>query len=364
MDLDMGSGAFCLRSIPPAAVNSRLEEALKVYKDVWSAFYTWEETWCEGIIRECAKLAGQPSIRTRNHDDNVPLEFHFKPSKGAAFCENFTVEHFNASEESERYSTMYCSNTNEEAKKPYSYPHYESCTPGLRNEVKVDTHCGALAFIPYADDEAFKIDQYLLYIDLFAWQSDFPDPDWELIELEVMTRLVADCSWGLSLREVDQLRILRKSRISLNSGLLWDISQRDVLNWTLPGTPKLSEDFVQHGSDVVRHIDNNFPHFCPKLYCLRFFCGAHGTLFHHWDGIDHPKPKKTSEDLRKESSGNRRCGESCFRLVYSEDAPLEMVAWENEEDITLVESILKILPDTSPCDLAIICRKRCSEERP
>lgn len=37
--------------------------------------------------------------------------------------------------------------------------------------------------------------------------------------------------------------------------------------------------------------------------------------------------------------------------------------WENEDDITLVESVLKILPDTSPCDLAIICRKQCSEGR-
>ncbi|KAG6889607.1 hypothetical protein C0995_016133 [Termitomyces sp. Mi166 len=222
MDLDTDFNTLDLvGSTPP--VDSLIEKVLEVYRAVWNEFYTWEKDYCDNQIDGCERPVGHPSPGLPNHVDHVPPEFHLKPPKDGSL-EHFTVEHFDAFKNPERYSTMYCPDTIKDARQPCGYPRYEFCTPAAHNEVKVDPHGGALAFIPYADDEEFKIDEYLSHVHRVSWQSDFPDPDWELIELEVMTRLVVH--WKFTLQEVDQLQILRKSRINPTSGLLWDTSQR------------------------------------------------------------------------------------------------------------------------------------------
>lgn len=160
------------------SVESRLQRALQVYRTVWDEFYIQEETYCEDILKGCERpTTNDPSTEIQDVVDDVPLEFHPRPRKDGKFLEDFTIEQFDTSGNSERYSTVYCFDTNKESERPYRYPTYESCTPASRNEIIVDHHCGALAFIPYADDEAFKIGEYISYFDLFAWQSDFPDPD-------------------------------------------------------------------------------------------------------------------------------------------------------------------------------------------
>ncbi|KAG6867899.1 hypothetical protein C0993_009745 [Termitomyces sp. T159_Od127] len=209
------------------STGSRLQRALQVYKAIWDEFYIQEVTYCEDVIKGCERPTNHPYTEIQGQlVDHVPPEFHLRPRKDDELLEDFTVEQFDVFGNPELYSTMYCLDASKGARRPYSYATYESCTPGSRNEINVDPHCGALAFIPYADDESFKIYEYISYFDLFAWQSDFPDPDWELIELEVMTRLVLDCDWRFTMREVDELRILRKSRMGHSSGLLWDTSQR------------------------------------------------------------------------------------------------------------------------------------------
>ncbi|KAG6895053.1 hypothetical protein C0992_003347 [Termitomyces sp. T32_za158] len=177
MDLDI----FLVSDIgsTPSA-ESRIQRALQVYKAVWGEFYIQERTYCEDIINGCERPwpTHHPSTDIQDHVvDHVPMEFHLKPRNDDKSLEDFTIEQFDASENAVRYSTMYCFDTAKGTKRKYSYPTYESCTPGSRNGIKVDPHCGALAFIPYADDEAFRIDEYISHFDLFAWQSDFPDPD-------------------------------------------------------------------------------------------------------------------------------------------------------------------------------------------
>jgi hypothetical protein len=39
----------------------------------------------------------------------------------------------------------------------------------------------------------------------------------------------------------------------------------------------------------------------------------------------------------------------------------DSIYWEDKDDIERLASILKFIPDESPCDLAVICRKRCRE---
>ena len=41
----------------------------------------------------------------------------------------------------------------------------------------------------------------------------------------------------------------------------------------------------------------------------------------------------------------------------------DVIEWENEEDVKLMDSIFQLIPDQLPCDLAVICRKTCSEVR-
>lgn len=44
-------------------------------------------------------------------------------------------------------------------------------------------------------------------------------------------------------------------------------------------------------------------------------------------------------------------------ITYKQD----IVHWETEADIETLVSLLKILPDLLPCELAILCRKPCRE---
>lgn len=90
------------------------------------------------------------------------------------------------------------------------------------------------------------------------------------------------------------------------------------------------------------------------------------------------KPKLTSTNLK--STKGKPCSEDCFRLVDEEedylvninDFPIlttnvfnskDGIFWEDEDDTKRIESILKLIPDQSPCDLAVICRKQCREVR-
>ncbi|KAF8067457.1 hypothetical protein FPV67DRAFT_1492038 [Lyophyllum atratum] len=347
----------------PVMDAQKLQDAITVYREAWREFYTWEAIECTRTIKECERPTTVYEIEREReeeeiHFDAYPQEFDPEPLVDP-HVESFTVEEFDGYGESVRYATLICPDVDREEIRPYS--RYEACTPASYNYAKETHHGDALDFIPYADDEAFPIEEYLRSFELFSWQTDFPDPDCEMIQLEVATRLITVNSSileeGFTIPEVDQLNILRKLRIHRSSGLLWDTAQRDGLWWSsLPGDPTISRDFVPKTRDVFEHVNQEIPNFCPKLKCLRSFCATHKNPY---GGLDIVKPKLRSDEL--EVAGRGGCGDTCFRYVYGEDYPTGLVKWEDPEDVVEVESILKLLPDESPCNLAVICRKRCFE---
>lgn len=97
--------------------------------------------------------------------------------------------------------------------------------------------------------------------------------------------------------------------------------------------------------------------------------------------IEPAKATETNESMKL--SEVEPCGALCFKLqdFDSEEKnllvrpPLQLIyntfahstqessPWSNPDDITMLEGILKLTPDTIPCDLAIICRKPCFEVR-
>ncbi|KAF5380114.1 hypothetical protein D9615_006241 [Tricholomella constricta] len=340
-----------------------LDLAIRVYRTVWEQFYRWEEAECTSAIKECERPIIIPfEIAAESvADENTQheLEFHLDPPLAMGDnqdIESFTVEVFDENQNSLRYSTLFCPDVTREEIRPY--PRYEFCTPASYSYVK-EAHSGnALEFLPYADDDTFEIFKYLGGFDAYSWQTDFADPDLEMIQLEVANRLIVHEHFSQS--EVDRLRMLRKLRRNRSSGLLWDTAQRDPLWWwTLPGEPTIPRDFVSKSPDVFVHIDKDIQNFCPKLNCLRSFCATHNEPY---GGLHEVEPKLTSAQL-KAAAATEACGTSCFRQVYGNNFPMAMVKWEDPSDVVKVEGILNLLPDSSPCDLAVICRKKCSEER-
>ncbi|KAG6856158.1 hypothetical protein H0H87_007013 [Tephrocybe sp. NHM501043] len=312
---DLHSQKMNLDAGPYGLIDFRLEDALEVYRTVWNDFYdVWEQDYCINLIKDCERPVDDSKpdqTRKVNHANEAygPLEFDFEPQDDGDL-EYFTVEEFNTFEETERYLTLSCSNKCTERAKS-GYPQYEFCTPASRNHIKEDLSTAnlSLPFIPYADDTNFNVEEYLEGFDKFSWQTDFPDPDWETIELQAATHLVYERDYTLD--EIDSLKILRMSRINHSSGLLWDTAQRDLLKPTFSEAPSISENFVYNGKDIRLHLSRVVHQFCPKLSCLSVFCGSHDFVGAENEDIETPEPELTSEELKKLSL--YECGISCFR---------------------------------------------------
>ncbi|KAF9460266.1 hypothetical protein BDZ94DRAFT_1266409 [Collybia nuda] len=279
---------------------------------------------------------------------------------GSDETDTFTVEHYDETGNCVRYTTLIPTHY-PITDRTVPHPKYEICTPASQNYMPATTLYDKMAaFIPYADDPAFPMWDYLEGFDEFSWQSDFDDPDLEVIQLETVRRL--HFYHDFSYEEIDVLKIFPPLRISPAQGLLWSVAQRDIpwrgLADYIDKTPApiLPKNLVLNTPDLFTAINQDLPDFCPNLNCLRTFCPTHRN--HKYPPIDPVKPKITSTDLK--SSKGKACSEECFRFIDEDDFP-DLPFWENEDDVKTLESVLKLMPDQNPCDLAIICRKPCRE---
>ncbi|TFK32709.1 hypothetical protein BDQ12DRAFT_478786 [Crucibulum laeve] len=221
-------------------------------------------------------------------------------------------------------------------------------------------------YVPYADDPSFDIDDFLQNFDGFAWskETDFKNPDFEMIALETIRRL--HFRDGFTLRDINSTRILPglpQLRETSQKGLLLDISQRDQLVW--PGSqiselPKLQLNFFTPAPDLFSEINRDITNFCPNLNCIHMHCETHrDTKYPH---LDEKIPRVTSSKLKNIRSRDDPCSTYCFLLFDTENVAVsDQVQWVDQNDVTLLESTLKFDPDMSPCDMAVICRKRCFE---
>lgn len=340
------------------------EFSISICREVWNEFYSWATNHCNDILGSLSlPVPENPEVSMNKQltivdDFSGDIEFEFELLAVREGSETFVIEEFDQAENPTRYSTLraeegYC-DPNEISFK--ASPPYEFCTSTSQNYVLTDPHAKSLAFLPYADDPTFSFEEYLNYFESLAWQTDFFDPDMELILLEAATRLYFDHSYSLLDIEQTGLFPLRNHR---SSGLLWETAQRDIPWWTGIGDkPRLQDAQMLTSSDLLENLDRDLPHFCPLFGCLRFFCPAHTKSYPGFDESDEKKPKLTGPQLQV------KCSEACGDFCYKNDE-YSMVSPKLENEIDpdgFTENLLKIIPDEMPCDLAIICRKRCNED--
>ncbi|KAJ6488575.1 hypothetical protein C8R47DRAFT_1126030 [Mycena vitilis] len=268
------------------------------------------------------------------------------------------------------------------------HPPYQYCTPASRNHNARMIDNRAAPFVPFSEDPTFPRDAYLQSFRSYQWEDDQQDPDGkfsltrcgvrayyfveEVIQYETVRRLHVDHEYSAVmlnnlLREYTTFRDLR---LSNESGLIWEVSQRDLppVIW---GNGRLSTDekqlpprFAQDPADnLFRQINNGLAKFCPNLNCIAHNCRVH--IDYDWENLNHPltpkEPQLTNQDLYTLAENANACGAKCFLLFAEDDMEVEA---EDDEPIgasTTFLSMLKLEPDMLPCDMARLTGMACRQ---
>ncbi|TFK49251.1 SET domain-containing protein [Heliocybe sulcata] len=234
---------------------------------------------------------------------------------------------------------------------------YESNTPASHNIFHGDDP-DDMPFVPFADDPFFNAIEHQRHYKNLTWQEGLLDPDLNIIVVECARRLLHDS--GISAEDVDKTNILPDLLISKpgKRGALEKASLRDYPVWPSDkATPQLLvHSTVPHFGDLSARVSSSVQHFCPNLNCIDPYCPTHIELY----AMPPPQvPLLLNDEMATRASG--ACGKDCFLSQHEESSMGS--AW-SQEDLTDFASLLELMPDTSPCDLAVICRKPCCEERP
>ncbi|KIM45374.1 hypothetical protein M413DRAFT_442043 [Hebeloma cylindrosporum] len=325
--------------------------AYDVYLEVSKSFYTWE--------REDASqaLAGLARNHTKRKSSRRPFPTHDLQYQEGEKRIPFTVEKWTSHSHEKQSITSEPILVVAQGWDPY--PQYTACTPTSTSlSGPPNPHLRA-SFAPYADDVRFKLEPFLADFEDFAWQNDFPDPDSELIQLEVVRRLVFH-EKKFSYNDIDELQIFPfPVRENNRAGLVSYALQRDFC-WLAPhdSDEQLQRSYVDDSLDLYGELTKDLPLFCPSLSCLKSFCSIHGFS----NPVFPSKPKVTTAAMMDQTSRKKHppCKRDCYQSM--EFGHLNMVNshWSREE-VTLFASVIKLTPDTFPCDLAVICRKPCFE---
>ncbi|KAK0233935.1 hypothetical protein IW262DRAFT_1290853 [Armillaria fumosa] len=362
-------------------MDDRLDAALSAYKQVFDEFYAWEQDDTRTYIQYLTADAqsddgeqwGDDFFKVDDHSSSMLVEDDDNEDL------SFLIRSFDRDGSIRDHYKVPCVEI--QVRIPLEFQHplkYEMCTPDSRNGQSTSFDSDeVLCFIPYADDEAFPLEEFLNPEDLkpfrkFAWQTkNFEDPDgiplsmidWhsvDVIELEVARRL----HYGdlrLSLSTIDTLGILHsKVGVPGPSTLLWEAAQRDILFWpgsALTNLPTLSLGRLSDKDDIHHDINLSNSRFCSHINCLVMNCRVHSYTV---PPREVSKPSLTKAGFKLKDG--EPCGELCFRSFdETQDGVMEGVHWDDPDDVAFLESVLKIDADMSPCALAVICRKPCLE---
>ncbi|KAI9462879.1 hypothetical protein BJY52DRAFT_1255768 [Lactarius psammicola] len=317
--------------------------AFRVYKEVWDEFNKWKVENCEQQLLLLQKPLPPPAaakdalLEASNLRDGQPGEVEI-----IYLCDSEDEVPPNPGGS----TVLMCETVHLELPMEFTpHPRYESCTPAVQSIAPrigsaADNEIEVLPFVPYADDPTFDAKAYLGTFKRFAWE-ELGDPDVEVIQFETLRRL--HFGHGLSLDEIDATCVLLPLRQTNREGLIYKMTQRDELFW--PGMmadfPIDADGVEQRRIDPRAHepdiddlrgrLDSIVPFFCANPGCIQAFCPRHGEP----------------------------CGSMCFRGIDDTfgEASVEWV----EPDIDELRCILEIIPDTTPCGLAILVRKPCRE---
>ncbi|KAJ7702282.1 hypothetical protein B0H17DRAFT_923764, partial [Mycena rosella] len=146
-------------------------------------------------------------------------------------------------------------------------------------------------------------------------------------------------------------------RLTNDSGLLWEVSQRQDIHPIIE-KPQLPLHFAQDfpsPDEIFDQINHGVTKFCPSLNCVSPSCQIHSNSdFGQYTPVFTPKaPLLTSPQFFDQRG--EPCGEDCFRHVDSDEMEADIFL----SDFTFLDGMLKLDPDVLPCDLAMICKLPC-----
>ncbi|KAE9398446.1 SET domain-containing protein [Gymnopus androsaceus JB14] len=237
-------------------------------------------------------------------------------------------------------------------------PSFDSCTPISNNQFTGDDP-NDMPFIPLADDPSFDWKTHCEKYKSFSWgPGRVFDSDCELIlharVVETAHRLHQQ--YGLSHSEIDDTAVLPLPLVAAQGGVLHTTRYQGFLNWTGAN----AEDYKPSPaprSSTQAEFKALLGQFCNSSSCMIGFCDPHINWFPMPPSLP-VTPRLSSDDLFYDALAP--CGEDCF----ISRVPGNMLGMESSwttKDIDTFNILLEYSPDTSPCDLAIVCKKPCFE---
>ncbi|KAJ6500518.1 hypothetical protein C8R45DRAFT_978035 [Mycena sanguinolenta] len=351
------------------------EMAETVYQTVSQEFYAWKETHVAQVFARLPHSATssiakqfclpaaffEPVPRPTHGDSNVMLV-----NTAAGYSSDGI-----AITKSESVPMTVHTDLLEKSKSFPPHPPYQYCTPASRSENARVYNNREAPFVPFPEDPTFPRSEYLSHFKDLQWKTDQRDPDEEAIQYESVRRLHITHRFTADLiDDVTAHLNFRRLRLSNESGLLWDVSQRDLPDviWAdglpssskkLPPLPPYFSKEPLETCNLFEQMNRGLERFCPHLNCIQDNCHVH--VDYDWEFSTPPiEPKqsvRTSRNLR--TLAEAACGDECFLNI-----PGNAMEDDSADDVPLSEqsvlrSILKIEPDSLPCDLAVICRIPC-----
>ena len=145
--------------------------ASKIYRDLWTEFYNWEQEFCQQTLEGLSK----DGVRHRSlpHDENSIYEL---PALSSSEEDFFTYEDISLDSTVITKFTLSLNPKIIETQSLEPSAGYTACTAISTNTILKDDPA-SLPFAPYADDPLFELDDYLADAGWFTWQYDLIDPD-------------------------------------------------------------------------------------------------------------------------------------------------------------------------------------------
>ncbi|KAF9460279.1 hypothetical protein BDZ94DRAFT_1324210 [Collybia nuda] len=327
-----------------------------VYRATWTDFYTWEQDYCRRTLNSLSRNPPpnhSTEWRPRSEASRSTLfdpPVHVTQEPITNNIETFTMVEYNIENGDPRTSTLAVETYNI-LPGPAPCPPYEMCTPASRN-INVGDDSEYMPFIPLVDDPTFNYHTHVAEYRYFEWQLPNRDPDLEVIVIQTVYRLHVDHK--LSLPSIDESGILPLPILANPGGVLHTSRRRDFPAWDalLSQTSALPYFSSHSGAGPNTNLTNLIRDFCNNFNCTIGYCSVHmGEM-----SIPEPVPPTVLSDALAHTVDSP-CSVKCFLLKN----PLYIGDIWTFTDIELLHSILRYAPDTSPCDLAVICRKPCQE---
>ncbi|KAJ7758167.1 hypothetical protein DFH07DRAFT_818963 [Mycena maculata] len=321
-----------------------------VFQKVHDEFRVWKEDYASKILSSLARPPSPNATPTRAAKPNPPVPL--PPDADALpFSTSTTLESIQSYDYESGIMEHIPAQVIRFEDLFLPLPAHEYCTPTNRNIFQGDDP-SELPFIPFADDPTFDHAEYLKEYHKFSWHSAI-DPDLELIVIETARRLHTE--HHIRYRHIDETDVLPLELLDRNGkrGVLYSSRRRDFPDWPedVPDSAKrLQDDIPAIGDTPDKKLAMLVSNFCTNLNCAVGFCST------HLDPLPIPiavPPLVRNE--RMESLVQTPCGRDCFSLLEASEP-----VWPTD-DLQLLRTILDLAPDTSPCDLAVICAKPCNE---